>query len=82
METPFEFNLERLYLNLIIGVIIGLICCYVAPKRGRSALNWFFLGWLFGIFGFLALFILPNKKDEKKKDTLSSARKPLDIIAE
>lgn len=51
---------------------IGWLTSHYAEKRGRHPITWFFIGILFGLCGFLLLFLLPSsiKKEEtvvKKK---------------
>ena len=48
--------------TLLFGLVLGAVCSYFAKTRGRDALGWFALGFFFGIFGLIALFIIPPKK--------------------
>jgi hypothetical protein len=49
-------------LSLIIWVIIGAITANLAKQRGRDPYVWFLVGMVLGLFGILALFILPKAK--------------------
>lgn len=50
------------FLAVVICLILGGICYRQAPRRGRNPFAWFVIGVLFGIFGLIALFLLPSKK--------------------
>ena len=52
-----------LYVYLAIGVLLGALGSYIAEKRGRSHVEGFILGFLFGVIGLLIESFLPNKKD-------------------
>lgn len=57
-------------LSMIFGLIFGIICSYVAVKRGRNQIRWFVGGCLFGLLALLFLYLLPpafkRKQGEKK----------------
>lgn len=53
---------------IIIGIICGIICAFMADHKGRSVIGWFFLGFLFGLFGLVASFIVSNLKEAKQKE--------------
>lgn len=49
-------------LNLILfWVFFGCIASYLAKRRGRNPLAWFFLGLFLGVLGVLLVAILPNR---------------------
>jgi len=48
--------------TLIAGFIMGLISAYLAQRRGRNPIFWFFMGLIFGVFGLLFFFNIPAKK--------------------
>jgi uncharacterized membrane protein YeaQ/YmgE (transglycosylase-associated protein family) len=53
-------------LNLILfWIFFGCIASYLANRRGRNPLVWFFLGLLLGILGVLLAVILPNRLQHK-----------------
>lgn len=53
-------------LNLILlWVFFGYLASYLASKRGRNRLGWFFLGLTLGLIGVLLAFVLPNQKIKK-----------------
>lgn len=62
-------NVGHLILSLIIVILFGAITAYYAERRGRNPWGWFIMGFLFGILGLLALFILPNKNSESKQSS-------------
>jgi len=45
---------------LFIWVLIAVACGWVAEQRGRSYVNWFLLGLLFGVFALLVLVLVPK----------------------
>ena len=52
-----------LYLYLAIGVFLGALGSYIAEKRGRSHIEGFILGFLFGAIGLLIEAFLPKKNN-------------------
>jgi len=47
---------------LISAFLIGILSAYLAYRKGRNLYLWFFLGFVFGIFGILAIFFAPSEK--------------------
>jgi uncharacterized membrane protein YfcA len=47
---------------LLAGSITGLITAYVANRRARKPIPWFFVGFCFGLLGLLFFFVMPQKK--------------------
>lgn len=48
------------------GVIVyllffGSICAYVASKKNRNVIGYFFLGFVTGVIGLIALLFLPKR---------------------
>lgn len=53
-------------LNLILfWVFFGCIASYLAKRRGRNPLAWFFIGLFLGVLGVLLVVILPNRIHHK-----------------
>ena len=52
---------------VIHGVILGAFCTDVASVKGRSAGNWFVLGFLFGIIALIAIVGQPSKETREEK---------------
>ena len=48
----------------VVGVIMGVLCAWVASERGRSAGGWFILRLLLGIFAFIPLAMIPTRPRE------------------
>ncbi|OGX07637.1 MAG: hypothetical protein A2Z88_10575 [Omnitrophica WOR_2 bacterium GWA2_47_8] len=50
----------------IIWILLYIAClianCYIASKKNRSVVGWFFLGLFFSFFSTIILFFLPEKK--------------------
>lgn len=53
---------------LVIALVLGAICAAVANSRGRSALGWFFIGFFFGIFALIVLFVIPDLKEIEARE--------------
>ena len=53
--------------QLVGGVVFGIICAALAPGRGRSAVGWFFIGFVGGCIGILLVLLLPNLKEQEAK---------------
>lgn len=47
---------------LIPSLAFGLIAAYLALRKGRNPYTWFTAGFVFGLLGVLALFILPQSQ--------------------
>ena len=47
----------------IIGLIFGILCSLIAGEKNRAQKEWFILGFIFSILGFILLHLLPNKKE-------------------
>jgi MFS family permease len=58
--------------------LFGTLSLYLAHRKGRSPYTWFFVGFVFGIFGLLAIFFAPSQK----KKPISSAPKPQESTLE
>ena len=48
----------------IYGLFMGTICSLKANEKNRYTKNWFLLGFVFGIFAYLVLTLLPNAENE------------------
>lgn len=60
-----NFSKEFLMLVFVFNIIWGVACMYFAKKRGRTdPTSWFLLGFLFAIFAFAVLMLLPSKPQE------------------
>ena len=47
--------------TIVAAFLFGVLCSYLAYKRGRSPYRWFFIGFLLGILGLIALFAVPSR---------------------
>ncbi|MBI3211134.1 MAG: DUF4339 domain-containing protein [Simkania negevensis] len=57
-----------IFLSMISGFIFGIICSYVAIKRGRNQIRWFVGGCLFGLLALLFLYLLPPVSKRKQRE--------------
>ncbi len=53
---------------VIINLVMGVACAILADTRGRSALAWFLLGFFFGCFALIGLFVIPDLKVQEEKE--------------
>ncbi len=53
---------------LVFAILLGVVCSLVANSRGRSALGWFFIGFFFGIFALIVLFVIPDLKELEARE--------------
>jgi len=59
------------FLTFFAALLTGLLGAYLAHKGGRNPYIWFFICFLFGIFGILgafALFVISSRKKKLPKD--------------
>lgn len=54
--------METAIIYVIFWTLIGCFCGYIAQKRGRDYVIWFFIGMLLGIIGLIVLLVLPPVK--------------------
>ena len=52
-------------LSFVFSCLFAFLSYRYALRRGRDPYIWFFLGFIFGLFGLIALFILPEIKKVK-----------------
>jgi hypothetical protein len=57
--------------TILFSSIVGLISSYLAYRRGKSPITWFFIGALFGLLGVFALFF--SMKQKKKQPSVPVA---------
>lgn len=58
----------QLIVQLTIGLVFGIVCAVLAPKRGRSAVGWFFFGFFFNCIGIIVLMLIPDLKVEAERN--------------
>jgi hypothetical protein len=59
--------------KILMMLLFGGLTAYLAKGRGRNPVVWFMIGFFFGIFALLFLFIFPSVKDGR---TVSFGRQP------
>ena len=62
---------------LLSGCVFGTLSCYFAHKREKNPYLWFFLGFIFGIFGIMAIFFAPMSS---KKEALPEGTIPQTVV--
>ncbi len=61
-----------LLLLIVQGILIGMLCSYVAGQKNRSQGNWFILGFLFSLLALIALAAIPSLSKDKGIHTAPS----------
>lgn len=54
--------------QLIILLVFGAICAFVASARGRTPVGWFVLGFLFPILAVILVLVLPDLRIQQEKE--------------
>lgn len=49
---------------LIMAVVWGILCGYIATEKGRGGFGWFVAGFFFGLFALVAIIAVPSHKKE------------------
>ncbi|MCR9245241.1 MAG: DUF4339 domain-containing protein [bacterium] len=57
-----------LVIQFAVAAVFGIVCAAMAPGRGRSAVGWFFIGFLGGCLGIIILLLIPDLKKEAAKE--------------
>ena len=52
---------------LVLGVIFGIFCSYLADKKGHGGCAWFMLGFLFSFLALLVLIGLPSEREASRE---------------
>jgi hypothetical protein len=55
-------------IHLLIATIVGFLSAHLAARRGRNSFLWFGIGFLFGILGILAIFLIPSAKKKQNSE--------------
>ncbi len=61
-------------LTFIVSIFMGFYASHVAKKKNKSQDFWFWIGFIFGIFGVLYLIFFVKK--EEKKQSPKTIKKP------
>ncbi|MBI2884787.1 MAG: hypothetical protein HYY15_01280 [Candidatus Omnitrophica bacterium] len=59
MSVPFSMQPNGFWVLVYVGSLIAN--CYLARKKNRSILGWFFLGVFFSFFSTIPLYFFPAK---------------------
>ena len=54
-------------IQLLVMAAMGVACALIANSRGRSAVGWFFVGFLAGCIGLILVLVLPDLKVEQER---------------
>ncbi len=61
---------------LLSSLIVGSIAAYIAMRKERNPYIWFTVGFVFGLLGVLALFIIPLPRKKVLEEELRPAPQP------
>lgn len=53
-----ELRGDLMALLIVIWVVVAVLCAVIASNKGRSAVGWFLLGAIFGIFALLIIAVI------------------------
>ena len=48
---------------VVIWILSGILCSFIASQKNRNALGWFLAGIFFGIFAIIGIIAVPSLKD-------------------
>lgn len=54
--------------QLVILIIFGVVCMFIAQAKGRSMVGWFFVGFLTGLIGLIIILCMSDLKAEEQKE--------------
>jgi len=54
----------------IFGLIFGVLSSMAVKDKGRDQTGWFFIGFLFGLFGLIGALIISDNKNEQLDETI------------
>jgi len=57
-------NLFWIFIILFDAIAFGTVTALAAKNRGREPFDWFLIGFIFGIFGLVALLVMKNLERE------------------
>lgn len=66
------------FIVIVQGILVAMLCSYVAGQKNRSKGNWFFLGFFFSLLALIALAAIPSLSKEQAKPADSSSLNPPD----
>ena len=52
-------------LLLLLGLVFGLFCSFIAKQKNKDILAWFFLGFFFSLIALLALIAVPKIEESE-----------------
>lgn len=59
----------QLFNLILFWVFFGCLAAFIAKRRGRNPITWFFLGLFLGILGILLVLILPAPRPKRRLPT-------------
>lgn len=59
-------------IQLIVAAVFGIVCASLAQSRGRSAAGWFFIGVFTNCIGVILVLVLPNVKEQERRERRTS----------
>ena len=65
-----------LVLLLFQGLAFGILSALVASNKKRDGFGWFFIGLIFGIFGFVASLVVEKQQPQQAGQSLGDRTQP------
>jgi hypothetical protein len=59
-------------IQLVIGLVTGIITVAIAASKGRSLVGWFFVGFLTGLIGIIVCACMSNLNTERERQRLAA----------
>ena len=63
-----DILVTQIVIQVVVSAVFGTICAIMAPGRGRSAVGWFFIGFVVNCVGLIILLLIPDLKIEAEKE--------------
>jgi uncharacterized protein (DUF58 family) len=54
-------------LGIVIFLVCGVLCAIVAAHKGRNAVGWFFIGFLFNLLALIMVCVVSNLKEQRAR---------------
>ena len=71
---------SKFTIHLILGALVGLVSAWMARRRNKNPIPWFFVGFFLGFYGLL-LFYLYRNNQQKKRTAPSTKPVPQPYLA-
>lgn len=56
--------MDHLGIQVVVGLVGGVICAAIAASKGRNVVGWFFFGFFIPLIGIIVALVVSNRKEE------------------